>query len=340
MARPGVRHGCLPSLAFSVLVAFAPPNGAQEMRVPEVRAHFNDAVHDLARRNRLDLATEHRLRDALEPGLLVSKGSLLDRQKTEKSVAHYLREGRFGLEPHGRRLEILSRPREEYGSATRELLSRELVRSFSSVIRRLSIVAELGDGSSQELDHAALGRYLKDNLRVDDYAQVQGSFDTTQAVQIVKLRSTTELLRIFGGDSKPIGRYFFCCLWGANDQIPPNRWSAFTQILGSRWSDASNLATPPGNLRERLALVTIPAGTRVIVGTVADNFVNDAGIPRPGGNTQIFIPELKTFAFQEYRIEDSLRIEGSLSKDTTVPPSEILVLWDDGVLRFRPKAHL
>lgn len=116
---------------------------------------------------------------------------------------------------------------------------------------------------------------------------------------------------------QPVGRYFFCCLWSSD--------------VGSQhrhWSDASGLATPPENLLQRLAVVTLPAGTNIIVGVIADNFPNELGVQRSGGNTQIFVPEVKTSLFREYRLA-----EGDPAA------SDVVVLMDnDGILRFRQAA--
>ena len=46
-------------------------------------------------------------------------------------------------------------------------------------------------------------------------------------------------------------------------------------------------------------MATIPAGTIAIIGIVADNFPDAAGHFRPGGNTQIVVPEVKAFPFEE-----------------------------------------
>jgi len=83
------------------------------------------------------------------------------------------------------------------------------------------------------------------------------------------------------------------------------------------------LATPPENLRDHLAVVTIPAGTTALIGTVADNFHNAAGKPVPGGNAQIFIPHLATFPFERYKLAQF----GAMT--------EIEIQSDDRILRFR-----
>jgi hypothetical protein len=322
------RSSRLLTFLFSILAALAPAH-SQEIRMAEARTHFDGAVRDLARRSNLSPEVERRLREELKPGFLVPNGSMLDRHRAKDSIARSLGERRFGLESHAEGLLILPKPEKKYDFQMRQLLSGELVESICSDIRRRSIVAEINDGSSYqldhgaELDHAALGWYLNNVLRVHDHQQVRDSFDSTHIVNVVTLHKDIQLLRLYGGESKPIGRYFFCCVW-PNGESP-----------GLQWSDATKLATPPGNLLKYLALVNIPAGTTVIVGTVADNFANEVGIPRSGGNAQIFIPEVKMNAFLAHElVEDTshAHIQGPLR-------SEILIVSDDRVLRFRPKAE-
>ncbi|PWU08461.1 MAG: hypothetical protein C5B51_07870 [Terriglobia bacterium] len=45
-------------------------------------------------------------------------------------------------------------------------------------------------------------------------------------------------------------------------------------------------------------MAKIPAGTTAIIGTVADNFPDARGHFRHGGNTQIFVPKVETFPFE------------------------------------------
>jgi hypothetical protein len=90
------------------------------------------------------------------------------------------------------------------------------------------------------------------------------------------------------------------------------------------WADASGLATPPDNFLQHLAVATIPAGTTVFIGTVADNFPDGSGRFAKGGNTQIFIPHVVSFPFREYRFAAEGR-----------EVSDITIVLDDRTLRFR-----
>jgi hypothetical protein len=72
-----------------------------------------------------------------------------------------------------------------------------------------------------------------------------------------------------------------------------------------------------------LAVTEVPAGTTVIIGTVADNFADQLGRPKIGGNIQVFVPHVD-FPYQEFRLASS---------SGTGP--QIVVQSDDAVLRFR-----
>jgi hypothetical protein len=189
--------------------------------------------------------------------------------------------------------------------------SRKFVDALSSVMRRLSVLEEIGPTVSRKVDAAQLWHYLGITASILDYREVAASFDPAFTTQVVTFEKPITLLRIYGGTTNQIGRYFFCCLWRLDS------------IYMNGWSDASGLATPRGNLRSHLAATTIPAGATAVVGTVADNFLDELGHPLRGGNTQIFIPHVGDFPFQAYRAAGPGGV------------SEILVKSDDRILRFR-----
>lgn len=196
-------------------------------------------------------------------------------------------------------------------------LSSEFVDDVSSIIRRFSVLDEIGPVTSQALDQDQLRNYLLGTGNVPDYDAFAASFDPAFRTDVVTFTQPTTLLRIYGGESKAIGRYFFCCVWPAPGQLPATQGAA-------RWSDASGLATPRENLRRHLAVAIIPAGTTAIIGIVADNFADQLGRFEKGGNTQVFIPQAKNFPFQEYRRAGD---DGAVT--------EIAVQSDDRILRFR-----
>jgi hypothetical protein len=301
-----------------VFVAVA--EGPRTLRRSEIDAHGKDAIEEVIPKYGVDPSDRTRAREALKKAFGLEDSGFrslyrspeVDVGKVERSLAEIFKSA--SSKASGPITLTAPAPGHE-GSAT-WLRGPRLVPSVFSAIRRRSIVEEIGPGTSQQLDRASLGRYLKDTLNVPDYPEVMDSFDIAQNVEVVTLKRDTTLLRLCGGVSEPIGRYYFCCLWSSEGQSRE-----------TRWSDASGLALPPGNLRDHLAAVTIPAGTNVIVGTVADNFANRLGMLSKGGNTQIFVSEVKTPSFQEYRISRS-----------GPSASDIVVLSDDRIVRFRPKA--
>jgi hypothetical protein len=259
----------------------------------------------------LDVAAKERILQRLNK-TVISKGPTIDARYLDLKTAEIVKSEQLLLLRDWTNLQA--------GSLDATALKVDVsvrVPSISSVIRRISIVTELGPGASEELEFDALGRYLSDTLNVPDHQSVRDSFDSSQRAEVVTLKRQTTLLRLFGGASKPVGRYFFCCLWSAESGHPHDRWS-----------DASVLATPPENLLERLAVVTVPAGSKVVVGVVADNFADQFGLLRPGGNTQIFVPEVSNLMFREYRPADG----GAAASD-------FVIFMDEGILRFRPKAN-
>jgi len=185
-----------------------------------------------------------------------------------------------------------------------------LVDAVYSVVRRSSILKEIGPAASRPLDHSQLRDYLKEIANVPDYDQVTESFDPAFKTEVVTFDKPTKLWRLYGGTSNAEGRYFFCCSWTEG---------------AARWIDAGGLATPRANLRDRLAEVTIPERTTAIIGIVADNFLDQMGHFERGGNTQIFMPPLGTFPRQEFRLAGD---KGDVF--------EIAVHLEDRTLRFRP----
>ena len=160
-------------------------------------------------------------------------------------------------------------------------------------------------------DRDELLRFLEEQ-GVTDAVDVAGSFQADAEISVIHQERPVTLLRVFGGDSQPIGRYYFCCL---NDGTGPL----------SRWTDAGGLALPPNNLLTDLALVQIPAGTTQLAGIVADNFPSISGTPKIGGNVQVFLPKVNSFPFERYRLLPDSR-----------QASRIRVLFDEGrVLTFQ-----
>jgi hypothetical protein len=186
--------------------------------------------------------------------------------------------------------------------------------------------------ASQPLTRESLKTQLQ-SIGVVDAADVSASFDWRQpaSTHVITLPAATGLWRLSGGASAAVGRYFVCCDWRLDLS------GASGRILDLRWFDATGLALPPGNRAQDLIAATLPAGTRVVVGVVADNFAKTLGKPVRGGGTQIFVPQPVT----GMRLEEfSLRAEAP-SADADAPLSvhanEVAVWHEDRLLRFRPE---
>jgi hypothetical protein len=205
------------------------------------------------------------------------------------------------------------------------------LRTARSIARREDIIRRTGATSEKTLDarprtdseELGLDRYLRDSLGISDYSAVAASFDQNALVKELVLSSGLTVARLYGGKSTPVGRYFFCCV-EAPSTVPREVLDAAPSARIEGWTDASGLALPPDNLAEHLALVTLPPNTKVLIGTVADNFAGALGEPELGGGTQIFVPHVQNFPFESYR-----------RADNGAPVSEIAVLRDDLIVRYR-----
>jgi hypothetical protein len=134
-----------------------------------------------------------------------------------------------------------------------------------------------------------LEAYLRDELDVKNHEEVADSFDQNNPVRVgpLPLDEDITLWRLFTeGSSRPDGNYYFCCR---------------EHIDGEKWIDARGLATPPANIKSDLAEVTIPKGTIVVIGPIADQPAFGA----LGGNVQVFVPHVERFAYQHYKLKDS-----------------------------------
>lgn len=281
------------AVLLSVFVV-APSICGQVPRIGEVKVHLRESMDEVFRKRHLDPVAEKRLQDAFFSG-----GEIFDKQQTANSLVEAMRHQDFTLAFEKDRFELLNKPLQNFDAELLLGTSTLFVDSVSSVIRRHSVLDEIGPVVSKSLNHNQLRAYLKDTMKVPDYVAVTDSFDPAFRAEAVTFMEPTTLLRLYGGGSQPIGRYFFCCLWPADT---PADEPGVTKKPARFWSDASGLATPPENLLNHLAVATIPAGTIAIIGIVADNFPDAAGHFRLGGNTQIVVPEVKAFPFEEYAL--------------------------------------
>jgi hypothetical protein len=221
------------------------------------------------------------------------------------------------------RIGLRVRPDESAESMSARAIDDVAARIFDSIVRRNEIIESANARVIRDLEplyspadtKSELKTFLEQDLKLKDATAVAQSFDANVMVQWVELKEEMTLLRLFGGDSGALGRYFFCCLESSSDE---------TYVL--KPIDVSGLATPPGNSLDNLAIVRVPAGTRALIGTVADNFRDNAGQVILGGATQIFIPHIGDVPY-EHLIRD----------DRGTHLKEIFVVFDNGrVGRFRP----
>jgi hypothetical protein len=319
---------CLP-----VVAVFAPPIWSQVLARAEFAKFHRAALEEIVRKPDLDPEAVARVSKRLEPGRL---NRHWDGDVAASRLTEAQKRGDFGLkldnktnlfELHRTAPAVLHLDPSQLDLS--QQTSLEFVGSLSSVIRRMSILDQLGPGGSSVIETDRLDAYLKNTMNVEDHEQVAKSFDSKFRVEVKTLQEPTTLWRIYGGGSGPVGRYYFCCLLAGVADGP------------YLWIDGSGLATPPGNLRQHLAGVTVPAGTVMLVGTVADNFAGKFGHMAKGGNTQIFIPRVHGFPFDEYRkLAESSRI-GEPASPASRPAgretlrSEIIVQSDDRILRFQ-----
>jgi hypothetical protein len=158
-------------------------------------------------------------------------------------------------------------------------LAQLFVDRVTAGLRLNTVLEEIGrprDADEQELSVEEMRDQLR-ALDVLDSEAVLASFNFHFAfVRFQRLAKPTTLLRLIGGTTPNVGRFFTCCA---------------VEDGASRWLDASDLALPPGNQADMLVAVTVPAGTTIFAGVIADNFASTLGGPVRGGNTQIFIPE-------------------------------------------------
>jgi hypothetical protein len=74
------------------------------------------------------------------------------------------------------------------------------------------------DGADEMTDHLR-----KDFGLEPRYAtEVTDAFDHAALSTVVRTTQPVKLLRLFGGDAKALGRWYFCCIDGADASRAPN----------------------------------------------------------------------------------------------------------------------
>jgi hypothetical protein len=324
-----------------LLALFLAPATAEGQWTPKARVFERrapDAVRELARG--LPPEEQRRVKDALRQAFGV-KGFSLEGTAPEgpaermKALSNALKRGNLELKadkdaPQLRLSVRRLKPRVPHlerqpdvvlytDRVVNSIIHRdEIIRNEKArVVRELEGRPEIAGMKSQ------LEQFLAQELKLKNASEVAQSFDANVKVNLVELPQEMTLLRLFGGESGPRGRYFFCCLETPSDAPPSVR---FKEPF-SAWTDARGLATPPENSLDDLAVVRLRAGTKVLVGTVADNFADEAGQYRLGGNTQIYVPYVENFPYKPYR-----------AADRATHPEDIIVFMDNGrVGHFSPQ---
>lgn len=330
-----IRRYLLRCLALLILIGPVPAGGQRVPAREAFRRYAPHAVKELGRG--LSPADQNKVHEAVSRSLAGwypnknAADSVADRMKL---VADGLKRVDLEFKVNGQtpRREMTFAPVELRDRTSSSTKSAEdiFARAVNSVVRRddiiesvhAQVVRELEGRSSPDRIKSDLETFLERDLKLKDHTAVAESFDPNVKVKLVELQQPTTLLRLFGGDSLPLGRYLFCCL--VTPFAPP------LQFLGSyeRWTDASGLATPPENSHSDLAIVHLPAGTRILIGTVADNFPDKDGQYSLGGNTQMFLPTVSDFPYERYRLHRG-----------NTGPRDVIVVFDNGrVGRFRPPA--
>jgi hypothetical protein len=164
--------------------------------------------------------------------------------------------------------------------------------------------------------HDAIRDYLRTvpTRNAADIEQIAKGFDPLTQARVVQTTRRVKLLRLFGHGAVQKGRWFICC-------VDYDR-------------DISQTALPLDNSMQQLAAVTVPTGTEMLLGTVADQV--DPGFRPTGGNAQIFIPQLTVpeAAWTEYRRVQEVHTSQVVNDAAT--RADLIVIHDDGALRFRP----
>jgi hypothetical protein len=248
-----------------------------------------------------------------------------------------LRDQRLAFEPARVSPDLISHAGEFSGTGFHRLTPADLVDLVAGRIRLDTVLHEIvGQDAerlstrSEPLTASALNAQLQ-LLGLPDAEAVTASFDWRgpEGTHEIRLEKPTVLMRLSGGDSSAVGRYFFCCDPRVDSSMRSRAWTV-------RWTDATGLALPPANRAEHLIAATLPAGTRIVVGVVADNFAKELGRPVRGGNTQIVVPERVTGLRVEHFV---LRSQTPYSPRLSTVPTEVAVWHDDRLLRFRPEQN-
>ena len=211
-----------------VLAVLAPSIRSQKLLPREVDVHLRPAIEELNRTRGLDRATLEHVREAFH-----SSDGTWNKERVTNRLAAAIARKEFGLSSDRKGFKILQKPATDPNPRLVLRTSGRFVESVSSVIRRLSILEEIGPGTSTKLGQDQLRVYLKDTVKVTDYQQVTEAFHPDLIAEAVTLKEPKTLLRLYGGKVQASGRYFFCCLQRSPDWTSPG-WGTPGPVLVGR----------------------------------------------------------------------------------------------------------
>ena len=184
---------------MAALAILVPCVWSQAVVRVEFEKFYRAALRELVRGDDLDAAALEHVRQALVPRNIGTSG-LWDKNSAAVKLTEALKQGDVTLRHNDGRFEIRVTPRTEIQPETLQQASVEFVDSLSTVIRRLSIMDQLGQGRSFAIEQDQLQAYLKDTVKVSDHEQVAKSFDSKFKVEGMILQEPATLWRIYGGE--------------------------------------------------------------------------------------------------------------------------------------------
>jgi hypothetical protein len=198
----------------------------------------------------------------------------------------------------------LGRPATEMGIAD----TFQRIQRRDRVVQRATVLNEVTalDGYEEAAGYLSRSFHFEEKKA----NEVAAAFDHRAIVKVMHTDRPLSALRLYGGASPAVGHWYFCCL------------------EDDRSADASGLALPKNNSSARLATVTLPAGTTLLAGTVADQ--DNTQFAGPGGNAQFYVPQLDV-ANTKYETF-------AASPGDRALPGDIVIQLDGGTtIRFHPE---
>ncbi len=195
-----------------------------------VETHLPRAIEEVVRKRNLDPQTLDRVKRTLLP----RDSTTWNKEQATGRLAEAMKRKDFFLTKESDGFKIHLTHPEDLDPTVALRTSGNFVDSLSSVTRRYQVLDEIVRPKSTDLGHDDLRVYLRDAVKLVDYDDVTKSFDPDLSVEAVTLPQETNLLRLYGGESKAIGRFFFCCVFRATIDAALARQHGGLQILVRR----------------------------------------------------------------------------------------------------------